>query len=267
MNDEPLPEDDLISFQQEAELQEAMLIFDEIKKSRTRNLAPFRSSIFMGALVLGCIYFFIFPFTEGSRSLNNIFFAAILVGSMSQGYLNYRRDYNACETIIRSRDVRTIAMLIHIVRYGEVNLSIPARHALARILSENHAKVKKILSESDRVWLVKQLVPVKACAYPEFAIAIFEALELISDEYIRRPVKVLAELRSRYEAEIKLGNAARECLARIESRSAKVAEKQTLLRASSAVSASPDELLRPASGTEPKHNAELLRPAEESESE
>ena len=267
MNDEPLPEDDLISFQQEAELQEAMYIFEEIKKTRTRNLAPFRSYFFMGALVIGCFYFFFFPPAGAGTSFNNIIFAAILIGSMSQGYLNYRRDYNACETIIRSHDFRTIAMLIHIVRYGEVNLGIPARHALARILSENHAKIKTLLPERDRVWLMKQLAPAKARTYPEFAIAIFEALERISDEYIRKPVRVLAELRSRDEAEMKLSRAARECLARIEARTAKVAEKHTLLRASSAVSASPDALLRPASAAGQTHEAELLRPLENEQAE
>ena len=253
--------------QKERELMAAMKIATYAINSRSPNLDPsigypvlfISLSIIIAVSILSIVH----HSTVGMLGLIGI------IGGLRIAFLfsERKKEYEAVLKIIESGDTRTTNLLVCIIRVGGVKLKDAARHALVRILSETHYDIATAISSKNKKWLTGHLKLDRAREQPEFALAILHTFEFIGGQEQRKAVAGLAEFKALSDIEWKLCEAAQQCLAKIEARTAKVAEKQTLLRASSAVSDSADALLRPASAAGQTHDAELLRPVEEEKAE
>ena len=267
MDDETLKNSDSDKNQREAELQAAMNIVHRAIDSRSPNLNPFvgYSVLFtsLSLVVAVSVLSIVHHSTVGMLGVIG------LIGGIRTALLygQRRKEYESALKIIGSGEIRTVTLLIRIIKVGDNTLKNAARDALSRILSEKQKELFDTISAENKRWFREQLIPIHAHKHPDFAMMVLQAFKTVGVQYDRKAVKLLAELRPRNETEQQLCEAAQQCLALIDARNEKIIERKTLLRASSAVSASPDALLRPASAAGQTHEAELLRPVENEQAE
>ena len=216
---------------------------------------------------VGTLYFIIMAISLQSSTpvLGVIVFA--LTWAVFRNAKVSQQEYEAALNLLGSNRPQYVLLYVRMLKWRDRKISNGARNALTQVLPLLPMNVAYKLRAADKATLAGYLAPYKARENAGFALAILKAFEAVGDVYIRKYVNTLAELRPRTEIDKTLCTAAKRCLAKIDERTGKVAERKTLLRASSAVPASPDELLRPASAAGQTHEAELLRPIENEQAE
>jgi hypothetical protein len=156
------------------------------------------------------------------------------------------KQTEAARKLARHDDIRGVGPLAEALEWPDPDVQSVATEALIRLLPRLQATDGALLTANQRANLYRKLRPYQHGAQTELQQAILRALEQIGDKEAIPSVRRLARGGALSPKQKQVRKAAQDCLPYLRTRAEQQRVSQTLLRASSATSAAPDILLRPA---------------------
>jgi hypothetical protein len=191
-------------------------------------------------------------------------FVTLLATQLHRFCLSSRQS-EAARKLAQQNDVRGVGPLAEALEWPDPELQAVAMKALTRLLQQLKATDAHLLNAQQRGNLYRHLNSYQARFHPDFQIAILKALEQVGDEAAIPHVRRLARSVALGPRQQQVRRAAQDCLPFLRNRADQLRVSQTLLRASSATSAAPDILLRPADNRHAAAPEQLLRATEKTE--
>jgi hypothetical protein len=169
------------------------------------------------------------------------------------------KQSEAALKLARYDDVRAVGPLAEVLEWPNAEMRDVAADALTSLLPRLRASDVSLLNAQQRACLYRKLTPGHARSHLDLQIAILKALQQVGDDAAVRPVERLANMFAVTQRQRYLKQAAEECLLFLRERADLTRASQTLLRASSRVTTSPDLLLRAATDGPETPQEQLLR--------
>jgi hypothetical protein len=279
------------SVSEEARALEARLV-ELTSTQRRANLQMMISSCAVAALVVAP--FAVYAYTNlldfigkllitpaATLSVFGTIYSVILLLLFRRIWRMRRKAREVAAQIRDSADLRCVGAMVDVLTIENKALRSVVETTLTSLLPQIKASDAGLLGPTQKRRLSLVLLrPVDAPAYrdvldttrlrgahlAEYQVAILKAFEQVGGASEIKLVRHLAEATATSEAGLKAQEAARQCLVYLNERAAQESAARTLLRGSSALPASPEQLLRPAGG-DPGSSANLVRPSEEPEPE
>jgi hypothetical protein len=216
-----------------------------------------RQKFFIGIFVSIVVLFILVAIT--TRNLHLFGTLGSYVGLLTAGAVASQQQKSAAAVIARFDDVRAIGPLAEALEFKDKNMQSLVEQALIRLVPRLKASDSSLLSPDQRACLNRALKGKNT----ELILAILKAWEQVGDSGAIAEVEKLAEGHGQGEKSARIREAAQECLPALRQSAERQHLGAQLLRASAAVQASPDTLLRPAMphlSTDPPD--QLLRPGD-----
>jgi hypothetical protein len=159
------------------------------------------------------------------------------------------KQTEAARKLATHDDVRGVGPLAEALEWPDSDIQMVASRALTRLLPRLQATDAGLLNAAQRANLYRKLNPYQSGHHVELQLAILKAMEQVGDEAAVPYVQRLAGSITLTWHQKRVRQAAQDCLPYLKDRAAQLRVSQTLLRASSATTVTPDMLLRPAENT------------------
>jgi hypothetical protein len=178
-----------------------------------------------------------------------------LVGLIVGGMAATQGQKNASMILAQFDDVRAVGPLAAAREFGDKNLRAVCDTALIRLLPRLQANHADLLNEDQRTCLRHALYGKDT----GLTLAILKGLEQVGNADDLPSVEGLARGEGHAALNMRVQNAAKDCLIYLRPRAEEERARPTLLRASIASATAPDTLLRPAEGVPAADPQQLLR--------
>ncbi len=156
------------------------------------------------------------------------------------------------------QDIRTVGAFAEALEFGDPEIKRMAELKLIELLPRLQAADNSLLSGDQRQALYRAIVGSNA----DLTLTILKALEQVGDTTAVPHVKRIVGQHISKSANLKIRDAAQECLQKLEERAELELASHQLLRASSASAVPADTLLRPVIINTQTSSDELLRPSQ-----
>jgi hypothetical protein len=188
-----------------------------------------------------------------------LFGASALLSTQLHRLTVTRKHEILTRRLAKIEDVRCVGRLAEALEWPDPTIRHIAIAALTRLLPRVKASDNALYTPRQRGNLHRMLILANAKQYDKCMVAILQALQQIGDETALPYVEQLANAQPTSNPELKVCDAARDCLPFLQERASQTQSSQTLLRASSAIATGTDMLVRPAIGVNPGDHEQLLR--------
>ena len=195
--------------------------------------------------------------------------AATLLSVQSHRLTLFGRQSETARELAECDSLLAVGPLAEALEWPDAQIQRVASDALIRLLPRLKASDASLLNPKQRNVLYKTLRPLNANQQSKLICAILAALEQVGDKAALPAVSRLEAMLAITTAQRSVRAAAKRCLPCLSANAENARSSQTLLRASSALTTTPDMLLRPAALGQETPQDQLLRasaPGAENES-